>query len=360
MKIASETSVSGNKFFSAVRTLTIFMAILFGLALAVPSHAQALQQALDRAVTNATTDSTASPAVTADSPIVAKFEYEVASIKPSKTGSVAGGSMFRMSYTDDGLSVEGFPLMSLIQQAYGIGRDRLTGAPDWLNSERYDIQAKMDGAAIEEFKALSPAVARAARQHMLQKLLQDRFALTVHRENKELSVYNLLIAKGGLKLQESKPDDNVAKGDKPKDAATDAKIAGAKTASSGGPLVTGGGGNAAGGSKNITMAPSGGASFSISGGRGGVRMTSGKGITAAGLAATLASIAGRPVLDKTGLTGKYDYKLEYAPDDSQADADPAGPSIFTAVQEQLGLKLEPGKGPVEIVVIDHIERPSGN
>ncbi len=74
----------------------------------------------------------------------------------------------------------------------------------------------------------------------------------------------------------------------------------------------------------------------------------------------LANVTGRPVLDKTGLTGKYDYKLEYAPEDNSPDADSTGPSIFTAVQEQFGLKLESAKGPVEIFVIDHVERPSGN
>jgi uncharacterized protein (TIGR03435 family) len=359
MKISEESGVSRNRFFSAIRVLGIFTALVFGLASAVPSHAQ-LQQALDRAMSGATADANTAPAVTADSPIVAKFEYEVASIKVSKAGSGNGGFSFRMRYTDDGVSVENFPLMLLVQQAYGVGKDRITGAPDWLNSEHYDIEAKMDGAAAEELKTLSADVVRAARQHMLRKLLEQRFQLTSHRETKELPVYNLVIAKGGSKLQETKPDDNAGSADKPLDAAAAAKIAGAKTAgSSGGPLAAGGGGNASGGIKSTTTSASGGASFSM-GGRGGVRTNSGRGITVTALAATLASIAGRPVLDKTGLTGKYDYKLEYAPDDSQSDADPAGPSIFTAVQEQLGLKLDAAKGPVEIVVIDHIEKPSGN
>jgi uncharacterized protein (TIGR03435 family) len=352
MKIANELSVSGKKFFSVIRALSIFTAIVFALASAAPSHAQ-LQQALDRAMAGAAADSSPASAVNADSPLVAKFEYEVASIKVSKSGSGNGIFRFGIRNTDDGVSIENFPLMSLVQQAYGVGKDRISGAPDWLNAEHYDIEAKMDGSQVEEFKALSPELARAARQHMLRKLLEQRFQLTSHHETKELSVYNLVIAKGGSKLQESKPDDNAVKGDKPLDAAQAAKIAGANSGP-GGPSVAVGG-------KTITIAPSGGASFSMSGGRGGVRTTSGRGITTAALSSTLASIAGRPVMDKTGLTGKYDYKLEYAPDDSQPDADaPAGPSIFTAVQEQLGLKLESAKGPVEILVIDHIEKPSGN
>jgi uncharacterized protein (TIGR03435 family) len=87
---------------------------------------------------------------------------------------------------------------------------------------------------------------------------------------------------------------------------------------------------------------------------------SGRAVTMEGLTATLANATGRPVLDKTGLTGKYDYRLEYAPEDNSVEADPTGPSIFTAVQEQLGLKLESAKGPVDIFVIDHVERPSEN
>lgn len=357
MKIANEASVSGNKFFTAVRALTIFTAIVIGFLWAWPSRAQ-LQQALDRAVSATAADSNSPATVTADSPAVAKFEYEVASIKVSKTGSANGAFRFAMRYTDDGLSVENFPLMSLIQQAYGVGRDRISGAPDWLNSEHYDIEAKMDGALAEELKTLNADVIRAARQHMLRKLLEQRFQLTSHRDTKELAVYNMVIAKGGSKLQESKPDDAI-KGDKPTDAALAATLA-AKGGPSGGPTASSSGGSSSGGSKSVTTSLGGAASFSIGGGRGGVRTTSARGITAAALAATLSSIAGRPVLDKTGLTGKYDYKLEYAPDDSQADPDSAGPSIFTAVQEQLGLKLEAAKGPVEILVIDRIEKPSGN
>ncbi len=360
MRIAKESGVSGNKLFSAVRALGIFAAIVFGLASAPASPAQ-LQQALDRAMSASASasDSNSPAAVNADSPAVAKFEYEVASIKLTKTGSGNGVFRFAMRNTEDGLSVEGFPLMLLVQQAYGVGKDRITGAPDWLNSERYDIEAKMDAAQVEEFKALTPELARAARQHMLRKLLQQRFLLTMHRETKELPVFNLVIAKGGSKLQESKPDDNAVSPDKPLDAAAAAKIAGAKPAgSSGGLMGVGIPDNSGGGSKSVTLS-SGGGSFAI-GGRGGVRSTSGKGITSAALASTLSSIAGRPVMDKTGLTGKYDYKLEFAPEDSQADPDPAGPSIFTAVQEQLGLKLEPAKGPVDIFVMDHIEKPSGN
>jgi uncharacterized protein (TIGR03435 family) len=355
MRIAAKLSVGRKMFVSSARMLIVcgMGALVVAGTVAAQGSGQSMQQALDRAMTASAADSKSTSTITADSPLVAKFEYEVASIKVSKTGSVNGGFRFGMRNTDDGLSVENFPLMLLVQQAYGVGKDRITGAPDWLNSEHYDIEAKMDGALAEELKTLSADMVRAARQHMLRKLLEQRFELTSHRETKDLPVYNLVIAKGGLKLQESKPDDNAAKGDKPTDAALAAALA-AKMGSASGPSATGGG------SKIIAIAPSSGASFTMSSDIGRVRTASAKGVTIAALASSLASIAGRPVMDKTGLTGKYDYKLEFSPEDSQSDAEPAGPSIFTAVQEQLGLKLEAAKGPVEIVVIDHIEKPSGN
>jgi uncharacterized protein (TIGR03435 family) len=338
------------------RELIVSAAIVLGLMGATPTRAQAQSQsqramdlasAASSANATSTSTSTTAPAKT--------YEYEVASIKPSKTGGANGSFRFGMRYTEDGLSVENFPLMLLVQQAYGVGKDRISGAPDWLNSERYDIEAKMDGAAAEEMKKLDPEDLRNARRLMLQALLADRFKLTLHRETKELPVYNLVIAKGGPKLQESKPDETTNKGDKTGDIAAGGKKA---ASSPGGPLTVGGGGGPAG-SKSVSLAAGGGASVSF-GGRGGNRNMSGRGVTMQGLTATLANVTGRPVMDKTGLTGKYDYKLEYAPDDNSVEADPTGPSIFTAVQEQLGLKLESAKGPVEIFVIDHVERPSEN
>jgi uncharacterized protein (TIGR03435 family) len=337
MKFANKLSFGGEIFTGVRKVLIVCAVVVFGLACATPSSAKGQQQqALDAAMVARSTSSS-TPARTTT------YEYEVVSIKPSKTASGNGFFRMGMRYTDDGLSAENCPLMFLFQNAYGVNRDRISGAPDWLNSELYDIEAKMDGATAEELKRLSPDEIRTTRQHMLQTLLADRFKLALHRETKELPVYDLVIARGGPKLQEAKPDDKAGKGD--------------KTAwSSGGPLAIGGG---PAGSKGISAAAGGGATVSF-GGRGGNRSMSGKAVTMDGLTATLANLTGRPVLDKTGLTGKYDYKLEYAPQDNSVEADPTGPSIFTAVQEQLGLKLESGKGPVDVIVIDHVERPSGN
>jgi uncharacterized protein (TIGR03435 family) len=167
---------------------------------------------------------------------------------------------------------------------------------------------------------------------MLQALLADRFKLAVHHETKDLPVYSLVIAKGGFKLQESKPDE------------TD---------------------------------PQGRTGMHISGSSGAMR---GQLVSMASLAQFLYGRLNRTVLDKTGLTGKYDFMLKWTPDQNQMQpaggfqatsggapggqpalvADAGAPDLFTAVQEQLGLKLESGKGPVEVIVIDHVERPSGN
>lgn len=315
MKITNNFSVSEKLLVGTIRTMFVCAAIASALASVTPNRAQSQQRILASKLT--------APATT--------FEYEVASIKPNKS-SVNGGFRFGMRYTDDGLSVENYPLLSLIQQAYGVNKDRISGAPDWLNSERYDIEAKMDGAVAEALKKLSPAERETTRQHMLQALLADRFKLTLHREDRELPVYNLVIAKNGPKLQETKPNE---------------------------PNTVPGGASPNGSTPGVGVSVGGGRGGGFGGG-GGLRTSSGKGATIESMLATLSAASGRPVLDKTGLTGKYDYKLQWAPEDSQAEADSAGPSIFTAVQEQLGLKLESAKGPVEFIVIDHVEKASGN
>jgi uncharacterized protein (TIGR03435 family) len=257
------------------------------------------------------------------------FEYEVASIKPSKPGAVGGGikNLPGPGPVSDTFSARNLLLTASIQIAYGIppGAEdgRLVGAPDWLNSERYDIEAKMDPAVVEALQKLSVDARVAAQRQMLQALLADRLKLVIHRETKEAQVYSLVIAKNGPKLQESKPND------------ADPRL--------------------------------------TSQGRGGSLSLTGQEVPIVLLVTALTRLLNRPVFDKTGLTGTYDFTLTWTPDDSQAQTPPGvtangqppppdsnGPTIFTAIQDQLGLKLESGKRPVEIIVIDHVERPSGN
>ena len=276
---------------------------------------------------------TQSPAAAQDQSASHSYEYEVASIKPDKSGT----NMIRLMYSPGGLNATNSTVRMLINTAYGVEDNQLSGGPSWLNSEHYDIEAKMDSATADALHKLSEDEGRLARQQMLQALLADRFKLAIHRETKELPVYSLVVDKNGLKIQEAKPGDTYPNGIKGPDG-------------------------------------KGGAGMMMMNGRGSL---TGQGVQIANLVRVLSRQLGRSVVDKTGLTGKYDFALKWTPDESQGamlrapaggqpgaggapPPDSSGPSIFTALQEQLGLKLESQKGPVEILVIDHVERPSEN
>jgi len=196
-------------------------------------------------------------------------------------------------------------LKQLIIYAWDLKVYQLSGGPAWVtnpstDTDYYDINAKAEGD--------EPLTESRARQ-LLQTLLADRFQLRVHRESKEMPVYALVIGKAGPKLKDSAPD------------ATTGMRASVTLAT-----VT----------STFTKSP----------------MSS--------LVRVLSSAADRPVLDQTGLTGSYDYKIEFARDPAAAVAESSAASLFTAVQEQLGLKLEPRKASIETLVIDHAERPSDN
>ncbi|MGH9406651.1 MAG: TIGR03435 family protein [Terriglobia bacterium] len=225
----------------------------------------------------------------------------------------------------------------LIQIAYGVQDSQIEGGPKWINSERFDVQAKSDDALSDDLKELSPDQAKLVKQRMLQALLADRFELTVLRKTKELPVYDLVVAKNGPKLQEASK---------------------AGTSSAGGRMAS-----------NGPMAHSPPA-------EGERRFTSNT--TMPFLAVILSHMVGRIVVDKTGLIGRYNLTVHWTPElgrggpgggPGRAGAaeesglsvpDSSGPSLFTALQQQLGLRLKPAKGPVQVLVIDHIERPTPN
>jgi uncharacterized protein (TIGR03435 family) len=266
---------------------------------------------------------------------VPKFVYEIVSVKPSKPGTTGGYTM----NTPDGYTAKGTLMIILIHYAFGILNDeQLSGVPGWVSSGRFEVDAKMDGSVAEALQKMSPDDRKLARQQMLQALLADRFKLVVHRETRELSVYALVIGKNGSKLKEANPDDNSPD----------------RTKGADGRAVT----------DMVRMGISGGA----------MTMT-GQAVSMPTLVRLLSQRVGRIVVDKTGLTGNFDFYMQFTPEEggllaAPGDApggasplpssDPAAPSIFTAVQEGLGLKLEAGKAPIEVIVIDHIERPSGN
>jgi len=252
-------------------------------------------------------------------------EFEVASIKLNKSGDLRsmivppGGGKF---------TANNIPLQFLVTVAFQIKDFQLMGAPAWLRSERYDIVAKAAG---------NPG--RDEVEKMLQTLLEDRLQLKVHHETKDLPVYSLVVAKAG-KLHEAEGECGPRPDGPPP------------------PPEPG----------NPPTAPCGG--FFMFPGH-----LSGQKVPIEQLLDPLSRFTGRNVLDKTNLTGKYDIDLQYTPEQDQFQAppggappgmpslppiDPNGPSLFTALQEQLGLKLESQKGPVEMIVIDHVEKPSEN
>lgn len=254
--------------------------------------------------------------------------FEVASIKPDKSGTM----MMRVMFTSDGISITNLPVHMLLREAFGISDNELMAEPGWLNSDRFDIEAKVATEDVPKLKDLKPAEHWA----MLLPVFEERFGLKYHREKRELTQYELVVAKGGPKLKEATLGETYANGFK----GPDGKSAG-----------------------------------------GMVRVEPGDFIGQSTHLDTLVHFLSfqfhSPVTDKTGLTGKYDIEMKWMPDEmgngmmrppdgSQSEAQNAapaattGPSLFTALEEQLGLKLEAHKEPADVIVIDHIEQPSPN
>jgi uncharacterized protein (TIGR03435 family) len=239
------------------------------------------------------------------------IEFEVASIKPTPPGTE--GRWIRMQSTHE-FAAKNHALKTLVAAAYNLNPRAISGGPAWIDSDRFDIVAKAPSE-------IRPNLDE--QMSMLRKLLSDRFQLMFHREQKELRVYALTIAKGGPKLKESTVSPDALPEGPP-------------------PLI-------------FVVSPQ----F--------VRLP-GRDATMAELASVMQRAAlDYPVLDKTGLTARYDFDLEFAPDETVfggalgggAD-DSSKPGLLAAISQQLGLRLEATRGLVEALVIDHVERPSQN
>jgi len=265
------------------------------------------------------------PAVKTAEPALQSPEFEVASIKPFKQGD--DGVRVLTNFTPDGFTGEGITLQLLIRQAYDLEDNQIIGADKWVDSDQFTLHAKMDQATVEALGKLDPKQKWSLRQKMMEALLADRFKLKAHRETRDLPVYALVVAKGGSKLKEAKDDDTYPNGIK--------------------------GPNGKPSKSMMSMGPG---------------ELTGQDYPVENLVPMLSDLTGRHVVDKTGLTGKYDFTLKWAPGEgdtsmfkeasSAPNADePGGISIYTALQEQLGLKLEAQKAPVEVLVIDHAEKP---
>jgi uncharacterized protein (TIGR03435 family) len=225
--------------------------------------------------------------------------FEVASIKPADPN--ARGSS--MNFPNGTFTAINSPVRNLITLAYDVQPFQIEGGPNWVVDQRFDIVAKMPAGAVKgPHDPDRLPLMRAA----LQALLADRFRLAIHRETKLVPGYVLVVAKNGFRLKETTDDGR-----------------GLNINSDRGKLIA----------ERISL-----------------------GTLARSLSGNLSS----PVVDMTGSKGVFDVTLEWAPASSETAEASAGPSIFTAVQDQLGLKLETHKEPVEIVIIDRIEKPSEN
>jgi uncharacterized protein (TIGR03435 family) len=262
------------------------------------------------------------------------LSFEIASVKPNKSGEEE--RYIRIDPRGDGLRVVNMQLRQLITFAYQIQSFQLEGGPDWIASDRFDILAKSERevpATGAFFGGQEPL------RMMLRTLLADRFKMVMHKETKELPIFELVLARQDGRLG---PELRPAVVDCAARAA--AAKAGTPPASSGPPGP---------GSCFMNMNP-----VSVRGG----------GVTLVMLANILVGPAQRLVIDRTGLTGNWDLEVNYTPDPSQvppgvelpSSIDPNGPSLFTAIEEQLGLKLRPARGPVEVLVIDSVQQPTPN
>jgi uncharacterized protein (TIGR03435 family) len=255
--------------------------------------------------------------------------FEAASVKPSKSVSLGGQRSSQgvrggvVDFDNHRLVSNGVTLYTLVKWAYGlmVGScafsecDFLTGGPAWIRSDQFDVQAVMPESAPAYTFAQFLGRRAPVLQLMLQNLLADRFKLALHREMKEVPVYLLTVAKDGPKLMSSKPDDKkyVQVNGNPALPASDRVLIGRKATMS--DLV------------DLLQA---------------------------------ARVTDRTVVDRTGISGEFSFDAKFAPIDNSAFGNTSSPSIFTALQEQLGLKLEAAKAPVEFFVIEHAERPTEN
>lgn len=237
-------------------------------------------------------------------------EFEVASIRPSDPNTLTP----HFIPSTDRFTATGVPVINLVYFAYDIKYGQISGGPSWLVNDRYDVNATVDASLAEALKQMEIKERYAKIRAMVRALLKDRFKLQVQLQTKEMPIYALVVAKSGPKLKPSAPSTG---GDTP---------------------------------------PS--TKWSTSASNGLMKLASANGELSdlVGVLMVQPSV-GRKVVDETGIKGKYDFNLEWA---SNPDIPNAGPDIFTALLEQLGLRLESKKGLVETLVVEHVERPSEN
>lgn len=230
--------------------------------------------------------------------------YDVMAIMPNNSAS---GNV-DIDTDNDRFSATNVSLKQLLGDAYDIRQDLISGLTGPVETARFDIEAKIVDPDAAALKKMTPEQERT----MLLPLLMERFQLKVHTETKTLPVYDLVVLPGGPKFKLS-----------------------------------------------ATQTDRGGGSTGINGGRTSVKLTA-HDLPMRSLAKSLSGQVHRTVIDKTGLAGNFDLKMQWSTDNNPDSGAEVLPDIFTAVQEQLGLKLKPAKGPVETLIVDHVEMPSAN
>jgi uncharacterized protein (TIGR03435 family) len=270
---------------------------------------------------------------------VPRAEFEIASIKQNMSGG--GGPISFASRPGGRFTATNITARMLIQTAYRLQSSQVTDGPDWIDTDRFDIVAKGDDG--DHDGSLSPTSTRppSRMQMMLRSLLADRFKLVVRMDTRDLPIYALTLAgsdgKPGPELHPS---------------TVDCTTPGKESV------------------RNVLKAPLDSVNPPPCGIRLGIGSVSLGGARLSQLATTLSGVLDRTVVDRTELPGAFDVRLTWTPDQATPGmaqtakfapgVDPDGPSIFTAVQEQLGLKLEPAKGPVEMLVILSAQPPTPN
>ncbi len=225
-------------------------------------------------------------------------DFEVVTVKPGDPDEKSDVMTTRGRH----IVIRNKTVEAMLRLAYGVQKSQIVGAPEWVGTERFDVDGVPDVDGQPSMKQF---------QGLVQKVLVGRFGLKSHLEQREMPVFALAVAKDGPKMAASKGDPN-------------------------------------GLADNEGM------------GGNGRQIRKFTNVSMSDLALMLQPHVDRPVVDRTGLKGRYDFKLQWTVDEAQATDADAPPGLFTAIQEQIGLKLEPAKAPVDVLVIDHVEQPSPN
>jgi uncharacterized protein (TIGR03435 family) len=248
----------------------------------------------------------ADPSAEREAPMAhdANPSFLVATIRVSQPDTTRG-----WGFPNEGrhISCVNATVSTIMSLAYGTHIKQIVGGPDWLSKDRYDINGIPDVAGVPDLEQI---------QQMYQKLLTERFHLTFHREQREMPIYAITVAKGAI------------------------------TVAKGGPIL-----KVADPNETLNTGNSGG------GGRRTLKFTS---MSMRDFALNMNFYEDRPVVDRTSLPDRYDFTLKWTFDVSRENEPDAPPSVFTAIREQLGLRMDPVKGLAEVLVIDHVERPSEN